>query len=333
VTKKRWAEIDVLYTIGTLLVILGHSHSSDWGSFHGTFLDPLLVFIYAFHMPLFFFIAGFLFQNSFALERDGYGKWLGNKALRLLTPYIVLSVAALIPKYYFEHSGFAGFTLHYLLQVLFIPRIGVWGHFWFLPVLLLVYAVFGLWKPLYRGKYTPAVAAMSVVAALTLYFLPFTTQWIGFEDFKTSVIFFLTGVLIRSMSEHFDLTRVSPVSCIAAVACVGMTIIALRRWEGLAAAKLLVAFMMIYFCWELAVFIEDRFVCRWLSKHSFTVYIYSWPFQAMMMTICGRFSFPWYLTTIYMFLTGLCAPILLILLYEKTCKKPHRFLDLVLGVK
>ncbi len=332
-TKRRWSEIDVLYTIGTLLVILCHSHSSDWGSFHGTFLDPLLVFIYAFHMPLFFFIAGFLFQNSSALERDGYGKWLGNKALRLLTPYVVLSVAALIPKYYCEHGGFDGFTPSYLLQVLFMPRIGVWGHFWFLPVLLLVYAVFGLWKPLYQGKQSTTVAIASVVVTLALYFLPYTTQWLGFGDFKSSVIFFLAGILIRSMSERFNLTRVSAVSFIAAVACVGVTIFVLRRYEGVAVVKLMVAFMMIYACWELAVFIGDRFVCRWISKHNYTIYIYSWLFQAVMMALCGRLSFPWYLTTVCMFLTGLCAPILLILLYEKMFKKPHRFFDLLLGVK
>ena len=332
-TKKHWPEIDALYTLATLLVILGHSHSSNWGSFYGTLLDPLLIFIYAFHMPLFFFIAGFLFQNSFALERDGYKKWLGNKALRLLTPYVVLSVAALIPKYYFEHGGFGGFTLSYLMKVLLIPRIGVWGHFWFLPVLLLVYSIFGLWKPWYHGKNTTEVGVIAAAVSLALYFLPYTTQWLGFGDFQSSVVFFLAGIVIRSMSERFNLACVSMISGITAIVCVGVAIFALDRWEDNAVVKLLVAFMMIYACWELAVFVGDRYVCRWISKHNYTIYIYSWMFQSVMMVLCEHLSFPWYLTTICMFVAGLCAPILLILLYEKSLKKPHRFFDLVLGVK
>ena len=50
--KKRFREIDVLYALGALLVILGHSHPNDWSTFPGEWVR----FIYYFHMPLFFFI-------------------------------------------------------------------------------------------------------------------------------------------------------------------------------------------------------------------------------------------------------------------------------------
>lgn len=61
---RRWNEVDFLYTIGIVLVLIGHSHSSDWSQFENTVLLNVIRFIYTFHMPLFFFIAGFLFQNS-----------------------------------------------------------------------------------------------------------------------------------------------------------------------------------------------------------------------------------------------------------------------------
>lgn len=53
--EVRLHEIDVLYGLGTLLAILGHSHPNDWSSFPGKWVE----FIYLFHMPLFFLIAGF----------------------------------------------------------------------------------------------------------------------------------------------------------------------------------------------------------------------------------------------------------------------------------
>ena len=53
-TGKRYPWIDVLYSIGIILVIFGHSHPSDWSVFSGTFFEKLIIFIYTFHMPLFF---------------------------------------------------------------------------------------------------------------------------------------------------------------------------------------------------------------------------------------------------------------------------------------
>ena len=141
-TVKRYPWIDVLYTIGITLVIFGHSHPSDWSVFSGTIFEKLIIFIYTFHMPLFFFIAGFLFMNSNAIGKNGYGKWIKEKCIRLLTPYVVLSVIALIPKYYLEHHAFI--TIKAFVEAICIPRIGVWGHFWFIPVLLLCYAIFGM---------------------------------------------------------------------------------------------------------------------------------------------------------------------------------------------
>lgn len=37
--KRHWKEIDALYAIGIILVIIGHSHSSDWSKFVGMPLD------------------------------------------------------------------------------------------------------------------------------------------------------------------------------------------------------------------------------------------------------------------------------------------------------
>lgn len=48
--SKRYPKIDILYTIGILLVLFGHSHSSDWSTFEGTILQSAIEFVYTFHM-------------------------------------------------------------------------------------------------------------------------------------------------------------------------------------------------------------------------------------------------------------------------------------------
>lgn len=55
--KERFVIIDNLYTYGMLLVLLGHVGLSP--GFDNTYIYK---WIYAFHMPLFFWIAGYLFD-------------------------------------------------------------------------------------------------------------------------------------------------------------------------------------------------------------------------------------------------------------------------------
>lgn len=47
---KKYPWIDTLYTIGIMLVILGHSHPSDWTLFSGTIFEKVILFIYKLYM-------------------------------------------------------------------------------------------------------------------------------------------------------------------------------------------------------------------------------------------------------------------------------------------
>lgn len=326
---ERYPYMDNLYTIGTLFVLLGHSHSSDWSTFSGTFLEKAIVFIYTFHMPLFFFIAGFLFLNSQKFENVGFRRWSKEKALKLLTPYVVLSVVAAVPKYYLEQKTFAGIG-SYLIQAVFAPRLGVWGHFWFIPVLLLVYLVFGIWRKFVTA--TPTTMTGTVVAALVLYFLPIKSYWLGLSDLKTAPLFFTVGMAVCLINKN-DRNIQWYVRLLWMIIGVILSILLVRYYQYNSVLMLVVAFNMISVCWQMAKLIGEHKITAWISRHNFTIYIYSWPFQSVAMVICGMFHFPWYLMTPCMFITGLMAPVAMIYIYEHNRKVQNRFFDLVLGSK
>ena len=80
-TSLKW--IDITKGIGILLVIMGHN---DFGSLSKTI-------IYTFHMPLFFFINGYLFHYV-KYKQDTYG-FIKGKFKRLVIPYFLTNIAIL----------------------------------------------------------------------------------------------------------------------------------------------------------------------------------------------------------------------------------------------
>lgn len=330
---KRWNEIDVLYTLGTLLVVFGHSHSSDWNYLTGTILENIIMFIYVFHMPLFFFIAGFLFLNSISLKKNGFLIYIHNKALRLLTPYIVLSVLAMCPKYWLENGGFNGFST-YLIQALFIPRVGVWGHFWFLPALLLLYVLFGLWKTSVPDNKECLGLTVLCLVSVIIYFFPIQTNWFGWNDLKNAMVFFVLGMIIKLYLLKKD--RIPyPLWLRFILSILGIigSIILFSTYKDLKVIALLCGIIMVFVCWQIASIIEENKICRWISQNNYTIYIYSWPFQAVMMMIADKMKLPLVITTLSMFIVGILCPVLLIVTYTHIKGVRNYFFDLLLGVK
>ena len=80
--RKRIEWIDALRGIGLFFVVLGHSFGYRW--------DPVRLWIYSFHMPLFFFISGLTFRD----ESGQFFRFVLKKAKGLLLPYAAVKTAA-----------------------------------------------------------------------------------------------------------------------------------------------------------------------------------------------------------------------------------------------
>ena len=74
--KKRIEWIDMAKGYGMIAVIISH-----------LCLGPLKLWIYTFHMPLFFFLSGYVFSN-----KDSFPDFIKKKAKGLLVPYFSLGI-------------------------------------------------------------------------------------------------------------------------------------------------------------------------------------------------------------------------------------------------
>ena len=327
--NRRWKEIDVLYTIGIILVLIGHSHSSN-ADLDGTVYQRIMHWIYTFHMPLFFSISGFLFQNSKAIEAKGYKSWIFEKAIRLLSPYLFWSLIAAVPKYWVENRSFAGIG-YAILDVFINPRASVWGHFWFLPVLFLTYVIFGAVRSVVGrmlGEKRMIVGLLTTT--VLIYFLPINTPIFGLADLHTALFFFAVGMssnlFLSKKTINIPGTGGTLWTVLVTVACVLLT----PQSYNSSILALLVALLMISVCWTLAKMISVK---GWISSHNFTIYIFSWLFQAVVMAVCDRMGFGWIPTFFLMFTAGLLGPALVIVVYERIPSKHKRCIRLVLGMR
>lgn len=141
--SRRIFELDIARVICMYLVVFGHLYSYDGG-------NPIRVWIYSFHMALFFFVSGILHK-----ERDSFGASVTHFAKALLLPAVVFGSVYLIlyiPLTYFNISLYNDFRslpvdnhqpfISYVVAMLkFVVIDAVYGHslpdgvIWFLITL------------------------------------------------------------------------------------------------------------------------------------------------------------------------------------------------------
>ena len=335
--KRHWHEIDWIYTIGILLVIIGHSHSSDWSSFRGSWMECLINLIYSFHMPLFFFIAGFLFWNSDFITRIPLHTWLKQKALRLLIPYCFWTLAALLPKYYLEHNSFRGLSLSYLARTFFCPRDNIWGHFWFIPVLFLLYVIFGVLRVWTKKRPDALFFCAALLLSTGLRLANLKTIFLGLSDLCTNALFFFVGILFCRLLQKLRIRQPhalpKPIGCVVSLLLFCLALLLHRKAGAAPVLSTAVCFCMLGALWCLASALPPCRSAAWIGSHNFTLYLFSWFFQAATMWSVQRFTDSWLPVSALMFLSGLLGAGLTAVAASRMIPPERKSLRLVFGLR
>lgn len=188
---NRHTWIDNSRGIGILLVVYGHMLSP--GSF-------LYNWIYSFHVPLFFFLAGYLFKErpfTVVLKRSG---------LRLMLPYFSFAITTYIFWFVIGRKVGAGVDTTSPLMALSGVFLGSnWGDYlvfnrplWFLPGMFCMVAFHSLISPVFKNRWSLFViaATLSIYASYTLATLPMPVPL----SFLNGLAFYPYFVMGKSMA-------------------------------------------------------------------------------------------------------------------------------------
>jgi len=279
--------MDILKGIGVLSVILGHSVA----------VLPLLhvrigEFVYLYHIMVFFFPVGFLYDQKYA---DNPGAYIGKRFYGIFIRFVVYNALFVV-----LHNALAAAAL-IVSEPYSLDQIIIWlaagcvlqtnetllGAFWFLPVLFVACVLFGTsvtlsYKASKRGRPALFMAAFALLfAAVGLYmnsrgmFLSYHIQ----TAFLAVPILYLGWVVKR----YFEAIRrcLSLPGCIASGAllylCVHFHVIGIelsRNQIGNVFLFYPVSVLGIYFCLCLSEFVKralpiTRRALVYIGKHSF----------------------------------------------------------------
>lgn len=149
--------VDAAKGIGIILVVLGHVLR---GLLKRGETSPIWIFvddwIYAFHMPLFFFLSGLFLERSC---RRGLWNFVDGKLRTILWPYFVWS---LIQEIIRRSTAVSKEPISDLWTILYKPVM----QFWFLYVLFILLVAYALWRRCGLSQGTFVLAAFSLYLSL-----------------------------------------------------------------------------------------------------------------------------------------------------------------------
>lgn len=144
--NERYDYIDYAKAVAIFLIGIGHFLPN--GSF-------ARVALYSFHVPVFFFIAGYLYRYE---PKTNLRMWFRSKVRRILVPYLLLFSLSL--SVVFLQNGARGVLKAVTENLFFIRGSMLWNSaLWFLPVYFLCVVSFQLFNMAVKGR----VAATAIL--------------------------------------------------------------------------------------------------------------------------------------------------------------------------
>ena len=203
--KERVQWIDALKGFAIISVVLGHAilaylYSGEIPENPKMLLAVVSNFLYAFHMPLFFMISGYVFEIAYIEKEKDSKIRIKRQFLNIFIIYFMYSILYGVLK--ILSSSYVNNDIG-LKDLIFIPIKPI-EQYWYLYVLIEFYLLFIFDKII---RINPVILiAISGTASLLSGFLP-TVSWFSVSYFLFNIFFFCIGMKFKWIKQNCNIKR------------------------------------------------------------------------------------------------------------------------------
>ena len=186
--------LSCLQGFSMLTVVVGHVYDhSNW--VYGIYEKYLQDFIYIFHMPLFMFISGYLFNLTKISNNTSYKTVIKEKVVRLLIPYFAFNLITFVLKLLFPRimNRTVDFSFNQFVQAFITLTNMPLYEMWFINVLFFFMVLYPLYCKILQKNVLSIV--FSIITLISLFF-PINFAFIfDFNKICKYIVYFWFGIL------------------------------------------------------------------------------------------------------------------------------------------
>lgn len=322
IETKRLFWPDFCKGIAILLVVVGHAigYVSSYGG--GKDISVLLSidkWIYSFHMPLFFFVSGFLQRIS--EDRKGMSRNIvKSKMISLIVPYVAFSIAFWAFKMFFGEIVNNPITIIDLLLIIIFPL----SDLWFLYALFILFIIHVLLKKLRIDDRFIFVVAL--VLSILLSSMEWKSMWnrTAIPRICSNITYYETGLVLSNVIEKNDIFNKKHrmiISMIFVILGGLICFIDIQIPVMLGVKKVASAYCSIFGLYQLSQIVVVK-PLQFLGSKSLYVYLtHDYAVCASVIALQRFFFFNYYLLTLITTIVGVVFSILVI----RICTKNKMF--------
>ncbi len=196
-SKQRIHMVDAAAGITMILVVFGHNYFDDFRQ--DSIYAPLRIFIYQFHMSVFFFLSGFIIFYSFKPIKSipEYWRYISRKGRKFIPIYFLLSIFYLLADLFLKNLS-PDQIPDQVYKIFLSPVQSSAKFLWYIYVLMIFYLITPVLKSL-PHKMMYLVVALAFFLTLIRFPYEFSANLAG----KYFLFFILGGM----MAERIDLLK------------------------------------------------------------------------------------------------------------------------------
>lgn len=166
--EKRIEWIDWLKGFCMILIVLGHVIRGfiSAGMYEQIDLKYIDYTIYSFHMPLMFFISGFLYSITREEKLKDWKDFILDKIVKLYIPYLIFAYILFIFKTIFDSSINSETNMNNFITIPFMP----FDIYWFLMALLLIFIVYSFMD--YKKINNKLITSIGFISLIISFYIP-----------------------------------------------------------------------------------------------------------------------------------------------------------------